>query len=158
MVITRILAPILLLATSSQPTTAPTSLALWPGYTVQLPADHCVALDRRVDFDLVYFHRSSDPKGPILLGIYSGHNPENLDCTGAKKHWEANGLAFDSARGPGDCAEFLIQDPKKPERGFLHIWFGPAAKDHQRDAEAVVASVRMATLPVYRPDNLPLCP
>src|SRR5262245_52082 len=154
-----VLAPLmLLLATANHPAAAATTLTLWPGYTIDLPPGYCVALDRRADFDLVYFHDRQLPKGPILVGIYSGHNPEDLECPKAtNKEWRANGLSFKSARNKDGCAEFLVKDQTRQERGFLHIWFGPAAKDHQKLAEGVVASVRTAPLPVYRPDDLPTC-
>src|SRR5262249_53485212 len=128
------------------------------GYTIARPAGHCVELSRRADFDIVDFHDQTAPKGPILVGIYAGHNPENLECSKpTTREWSANGLSFKSARGSDGCAEFLIQDPKKPERGFLHIWFGPAAKDRKDLAESVVTSIHPSSLPVYRPDDLPTC-
>lgn len=134
------------------------TVTLWPGYTIELPAGHCVELSRRVDFDVIYIRDPSAPKTPVLVGVYAGHNPENLDCANATvRQSSANGLSVRSARAPDGCAEFLVQDVKTHERGFLHIWFGPAAKDHPERAENVVASVRQAPLPVYRPDNLPAC-
>ena len=149
---------LLLLASPISAATAPPTVVLWPGYRVVLPAEHCIDLSRRVDFDLIYFHGVGDPDGPILVGIYAGHNPENLDCPkGDTKEWIANGLRFKSVRSNEGCAEFLIDDPATPERGYLHIWFGPAAKNDPKAAEAVISSVQPVPLPVYRPDDLPFC-
>jgi len=93
---------LLLLAALTQPVAGPTSLTLWPGYIIELPPGHCVALDRRVDFDLVYFHDRHTPKGPVLVGIYAGHNPENLACPKPDtRQWDANGLVYKSARSAG---------------------------------------------------------
>ena len=148
----------LLLAAASQPAAGAATLTLWPGYTIELPRGYCVVLERRADFDLVYFHDRHAPKGPVLVGIYAGHNPEDLECPkAAKRQWNANNLNFKSARNAAGCAEFLVQDLNTAERGFLHLWFGPAAKDHQDLARAVIASVHASSLPVYRPDDLPTC-
>jgi len=154
-----VLAAILLLATHVV-RAAPdaTTLTLWPGYTVALPAGHCVELSRGPDFDVLYFRDRSAPKGPILVGLYAGHNPKELECAKpTSRQWTANGVSFKSVRGSDGCAEFLVEDAKKPERGFLHIWFGPAARNNPPLAEGVVQSVRPAPLPVYRPDDLPGC-
>jgi hypothetical protein len=133
------------------------TLTLWPGYTIELPAGYCVDLSRRADFDLVYFRDPS--RKPVLVGIYAGHNPENLECKQpvTKKQWTANGLSLESVRN-AECTELLIQDPKKPDRGFLHIWFGPDGQEHRDRAEGVISSIRPSSLPVYRPDDLPKCP
>ena len=153
-----IFAPVLLLAAGAPTNLPPATLTLWPGYTIGLPAGHCVELSRGPDFDVLYFRDQKSPKRPILAGVYAGHNPKELECANAKtRDWSADGLSFKSARGSEGCAEFLVQDPKKPERGFLHIWFGPAAKDNPDLAEGVVSSVRPAPLPVTRPDDLPTC-
>ena len=136
----------------------PKTLTLWPGYTIELPAGYCVDLSRRADFDLVYFR---DPaKKPVLVGIYAGHNPERLDCAQpvTSRKWTANGFAYESARNPEGCEEFQISDPAKPERGYLHIWYGPDGKQNGKRAKAVIDSIRPSSLPVYRPDDLPLCP
>ena len=107
---------------------------------------------------LASVREQSAPKGPNLIGLYAGHNPEELECPKAEtRQWEANGLSFKSARGSDGCAEFLVEDPKRPERGYLHLWFGPVAKDHPQAAEGVVASIHPSSLPVYRPDDLPTC-
>jgi len=137
---------------------APTTLILWPGYTIELPANHCVSLSRGPDFDTLSFRDRSVPKAPPLAGLYAGHNPEELKCAEpTSREWDANGLHFKSVRGSDGCAEFQIEDSKQPERGFLHVWFGPGAKDHPQLAEGLVASVKPAKLPVYRSDDLPFC-
>jgi hypothetical protein len=153
---------IVAIAASSAPVIAagpsPKTLTLWPGYTIELPAGYCVDLSRRADFDLVYFRDPS--KKPVLVGIYAGHNPERLDCAPpvTKKEWTANGFAFESARNGRVCEEFQIRDPARPERGYLHIWYGPDGREHSARARSVIDSIRAAPLPVYRPDDLPLCP
>ena len=148
---------LLLLAAAASAAEKPTTLKLWPGYSIELPAGHCVQLDRGPDFDVLYFRDEADPKGPILLGLYTGHNPEEPKCeNGTTKEWNANGLAFLSVRGRDGCAEFAVSDPKKPERGAMHLWFGPAAKEHRSLAEAAIASIRPIPF-VERPDDLPKC-
>jgi len=133
-------------------------LTLWPGYTIGLPVNYCVNLSRGPDFDTLYFRDRGAPNAPLLAGLYAGHNPAEFKCIDpTSREWDAHGLHFKSVHNSGGCSEFQVQDPKKPERGFLHIWFGPAAKDHQNLAEGLVASVRAAALPVYRPDDLPIC-
>ena len=135
----------------------PTTLKLWPGYSIELPAGHCVQLDRGPDFDVLYFRDEAAPKSPILLGLYTGHNPEEPKCENGKtKEWNANGLAFLSVRGTDGCAEFAVRDPKKPERGSMHLWFGPAAKERNSLAEAAISSIRPIPF-VERPDDLPKC-
>jgi hypothetical protein len=136
----------------------PTVLTLWPGYTVALPGDHCVEVSRGPDFKVLYFRDQSAPKHPILAGLYAGHNPREPECAEATaRQWTASGLSFKSARGTEGCAEFLVQDPKNPERGFLHIWFGPGSKDHPQLAEDLVASIRPAPPPFDHPSDLPAC-
>ena len=153
------LAPaILLFAAVLRTSPESTLLTLWPGYTIALPATYCVELSRGPDFDVLYFRDSNVPKRPILVGVYAGHNPREFECSkAATRTWSNNGLSFKSARGSEGCAEFLVRDPEKPERGVVHIWFGPRAKDQPQLAERVVESVRRSSLPVYRPDNLPAC-
>jgi len=147
----------LLMAAPASGASAPTVLTLWPGYTIGLPASHCVQVSQGPDFKVLYLRDAATPGTPVLLGIYEGHNPEEPACGKAvPKEGTANGLSVKSVRGDGGCAEFLFQDPKKPERGYLHMWFGPGAKSHPDLAEGVVASVRPAPLPVNASD-LPLC-
>jgi hypothetical protein len=136
----------------------PTILTLWPGYTVALPAGHCVEVSRGPDFKVLYFRDQSAPKHPILVGLYAGHNPREPECgKSTARQWTANDLSFRSERGSDGCAEFAVADTKKPERGFLHIWFGPGSKDHPQVAEDLVASIRPAPLPVDHPSDLPAC-
>jgi len=137
---------------------AATTLKLWPGYTIDLPPGHCVNLSRGPDFDTLSFRAIDPPSSPFLIGLYAGHNPEEPKCPKpAKKTWGDNDLSFTSVRGGDGCAEFSVRDPKTPERGFLHLWYGPAAKDHASLAEGVLSSIRPAPLPIYRPDDLPKC-
>jgi len=136
---------------------APTTLTLWPGYTINLPAGYCVTVSMGPDFRTLYFRDPAAPKSPILVGLYAGHNPREPECDKPKvREWTAEGLAFKSVRGPDACAEFAVHDPKKWERGVLHLWFGPGAKDHPQLAEGVIASIHPAQLPV-EPTDPPAC-
>jgi len=134
-----------------------TTLTLSPGYTVGLPAGYCVERSKGPDFVVLYVRDQAAPKKPVLAGIYGGHNPRQPECANGKtRQWTANGLSFKSARGSEGCAEFLVQDGKSSERGFLHLWFGPAAKDHSQLAESLIASVHPAPMPV-NPSEPPAC-
>jgi hypothetical protein len=80
------------------------------------------------------------------------------DCAKpAKRSWTSRGLAFESVRDNGSCAEFLVHDPKKSDRGFLHVWYGPDAKEHPRLAEGLVESIRPAP-PGSESSESPACP
>ncbi len=153
------LAGILFLAASAlRAAPEPTILTIWPGYTVGLPAGHCVQVSRGPDFSVLYFRDQRAPKSPILVGVYTGHNPRDPECAkSTARQWTANGLSFKSVRNADGCAEFGVEDSKKPERGFLHMWFGPGAKDHPDLGEGVVASVHPAPLPIEHPSELPPC-
>lgn len=159
MVKRKVLPPLLLLfAPALRAAPDPTILTIWPGYTVGLPAGHCVQVSRGPDFTVLYFRDERAPKSPILVGVYTGHNPRDPECAkSTARQWTANGLSFKSVRNAEGCAEFAVEDLKKPERGSLHMWFGPGAKDHSDLAEGVVASVHPAPLPIEHPSELPAC-
>lgn len=135
---------LLSLASSLATAAPPTPLVVWPGYALDLPSGYCVELRRGPDFAVRYVR--SAPNSPVLAGIYAGHAPNfEPDCAKAtKRSWTSNGLSIKSVRHGGECAEFLVSDPKKQERGFLHIWFGPDAKDHSQLAQRLVDSIRPA--------------
>jgi hypothetical protein len=136
---------------------APEALLIWPGYRLELPPGYCVGLSKGADFD-VYTVRSASG-APVLASIYAGYAPNfQPDCEKpTKRSWNANGLSFDSVRGADGCAEFLVHDATNSERGQLHIWFGPAAKEHAQLAERLVESVRPARMPVNDATEPPQC-
>ncbi len=138
----------------------PTPVVIWPGYILELPPEYCVATQKGPDFDVLYVReRKLSPSG-ILVGIYCGFAPKfKPGCAKpAKKGWNAGGLSFRSVRGEEGCAEFLVQDPASSQRGSLHVWFGPGAKKHAALAEALIASIRPAPMPLKNPSVLPKCP
>jgi len=145
------------LALPSLAAAAPHPLLIWPGYLIELPPGYCVGLSKGADFD-VYSVRSAS-EAPVLAGVYAGYAPSfQPDCEKpTSRTWTANGLSFESVRGTGGCAEFLVRDSTNTERGLLHIWFGPAAKDHPQLAERLVASVRPARMPVKDVTDPPQC-
>lgn len=117
----------------------------WQGYSLEAPLGYCVESHMGPDF-LVRYLRSGRDKGPVLVGVYTGDWPNfHPDCSQAtQRSWTSHGLSFQSVRGAENCAEFLVNDPRNKERGFLHIWFGPDAKDHSELAQRFVDSVRPA--------------
>lgn len=137
----------------------PQAFVLWPGYVVELPAGHCVTRQNGPDFHVLYVKDRQSPKHAILAGIYCGFAPGfHPDCVKpASRAWKANGLSFQSVRSADGCAEFLVQDPANTQRGSLHVWFGPGAKEHAALAEALVASIRPAPLPLKDPTEPPAC-
>lgn len=137
----------------------PKGLVIWPGYVVDLPANHCVTRQNGPDFHVLYLKDRQSPKHVILVGIYCGFAPGfHPDCVKpASRTWKANGLSFQSVRSADGCAEFLVQDPANTQRGFLHLWFGPGAKEHAAMAEALVASIRPAPLPLKDVVDPPAC-
>jgi hypothetical protein len=156
-VIALALAALSLAASATRAAEIPTVLKLWPGYSIELPAGHCVQIDRGPDFDVLYFRGGATEKDPVLIGLYTGFAPREPECPKpVTKEWDANDLSFKSVRGGDGCAEFGVKDPKKPERGYLHLWYGPGAKDHAQLAEGVLASIRPIPK-TDRPDDLPKC-
>ena len=133
-------------------------LVVWPGYLLELPADHCVRTQNGPDFHVLYVCDRRAPK-TILAGVYCGFAPDFAPAckNPAKRTWTANGLSFKSVRGAEGCAEFLVQDPSDARRGSLDIWFGPEARDHPNLAEALIASVRPAQLPLGDVPDPPAC-
>jgi len=152
-------AALLFLLAFSPPMAAapPSPLLIWPGYLLELPPGYCVGLSKGADFD-VYSVRSAS-EAPVLAGVYAGYAPSfHPDCEKpTSRTWNANGLSFESVRGTGGCAEFLVHDATNTERGFLHIWFGPAAQDHPQLAERLIASVHPARMPVKDSAEPPQC-
>lgn len=134
-------------------------LVIWPGYILALPPEHCVELSKGPDFDVLYVRARQASKDAILAGVYAGFAPSfEPECVKpTRRSWNANGLSFESVRGGDGCAEFLVQDPTKRDRGQLHIWFGPAAKEHPQLAERLVGSIRPAPMPVKDVTELPQC-
>jgi hypothetical protein len=106
----------------------PKSLIVWPGYILDLPPNHCVEMSNGPDFHVLYLHDQQSPKHVILTGVCAGFAPNfEPDCAKpAKRTWTANGLTFESVRSADGCAEFLIHDAAKSDRGYLHVWFGPS--------------------------------
>ena len=137
----------------------PTSVLVWPGYLLDLPAGYCADLSKGPDFDVLSIRQAGAADTQALAGIYAGFAPNfKPNCTKAStREWKSNGLSFKSVRGADYCAHFLVHDPTNSERGILHIWFGPAAKDHFQVAENLVASLRPATMPVKDATNPPPC-
>jgi hypothetical protein len=123
----------------------PTLAVNWQGYSLEAPAGYCVESRRGPDFMTRYL-RLGGAKGPVLVGVYTGHAPSfEPDCAQpVKRTWTQNGLSFQSVRGADHCAEFLVSDPHDRDRGFLHLWLGPDAKDHSELAERLVDSIRPA--------------
>lgn len=134
-------------------------LVIWPGYVLELPAEHCVDLSKGPDFDVLYVRARRSSRDEPLAGVYAGFAPSfEPECAKpTRRSWNANGLSFESVRGSEGCAEFLVQDPTNRDRGKLHIWFGPAAKDHSQLAERLVASIRPAAMPVKDVTEPPQC-
>jgi hypothetical protein len=118
----------------------------WQGYSVETPAGYCVEARMGPDF-VVRYLRAGGAKGPVLAGIYTGYAPDfHPDCAQPVKRTSTrNGLTVQSVRGADNCAELLFSDPNSTGRGFLHIWFGPDAKDHSALAERLIDSVRAAS-------------
>lgn len=138
----------------------PTPVVVWPGYILELPPEYCVATQHGPDFRVLYVReRRLSPSG-ILVGIYCGFAPDfDPKCAKpVKKSWNAGGLSYKSVRGEEGCAEILVQDPANSHRGSLHIWFGPGARKHAPLAEALLASIRPAPMPLTNPAKLPECP
>jgi hypothetical protein len=123
----------------------PPLVVAWQGYSLEAPAGYCVESRRGPDFITRYL-RLGGSKGPVLVGVYTGHAPSfQPECAQpTQRAWTRNGLSFQSVRGADRCAEFLVSDPNNGDRGFLHLWFGPDAKDHSELAERLVDSIRPA--------------
>jgi hypothetical protein len=109
----------------------PRRLLLWPGYSLEIPAGYLADVREGPDFFVHYVHDDTSPDSPLLIGIYSGYAPDfDPECTNAEtRMWSAHDLEFQSVRGTDGCAEFLVRDPAVSDRGLLHLWFGPAARD-----------------------------
>ena len=98
---------------------SPTTLTLWPGYIIELPAGHCVELSRGPDFDVLYFRDQGAPNAPILAGIYAGHNAKELECAKATaRQWNANGLAFKSVRASDGVPSSSSETARRHREGF----------------------------------------
>jgi hypothetical protein len=138
---------------------ARTPLVVWPGYTLELPAGYCADLSKGPDFDVLYVRQSGGATAEVLAGIYAGFAADfQPDCVRpSTRTSRSNGLRVRAVRGADSCAEFLIDDPTSTGRGLLHIWFGPAARDHDQLAENLVSSVRPAHLPVADATQPPAC-
>jgi hypothetical protein len=138
---------------------APKSLTIWPGYVLELPPGYCADLSKGPDFDVLYVWERGTSKDQVLAGIYAGFAP-NFEPKCAKpttRTWNADGLSYKSVQGTNGCSEFLVQDPTNRERGFLHVWYGPAAKDHAQLADRLVESIHPAHMPVPDATNPPPC-
>jgi hypothetical protein len=137
----------------------PKPLVIWPGYVFELPPDHCIDLSKGPDFDLLYVRARRSSREAVLTGIYAGFAPSFEPECGkpTRRSWKANGLSFESVRGAEGCAEFLVEDPTNRDRGKLHLWFGPAAKNHPQLAERLLGSIRPAAMPVKDVSDLPQC-
>ena len=155
----RLTAAALLLAAALGATEHPTSVAVWPGYMVELPAGHCAELTKGPDFDVMRVRDRRAAADAFLVGIYAGFAPNfEPECARpTKRKWTSNRLAFESVRGLGGCAELLVRDPTNSERGVLHIWYGPGARSHGQLAERLVASIRPAPMPMKDATNPPPC-
>jgi protein-S-isoprenylcysteine O-methyltransferase Ste14 len=138
----------------------PGALVIWPGYSVELPRDHCVDVHKGPDFDVLYVRQREAKTDDFLLAIYAGYAPHFApECARpTSRKWTASGLSFESVRGAEGCAEFLIHDATSTERGLLHIWFGPGSAEHAQTAERLLASVRPVPLPVKDATSPPACP
>ena len=147
-------------ATALAAPASPGALVIWPGYSVELPRDHCVDVHKGPDFDVLYVRRRESKQEDFLLAIYAGYAPKFApDCSRpTTRKWTASGLSFESVRGAEGCAEFLVRDPTSTERGSLHLWFGPAAAERGQTAERLLASVRPVPLPVKDATAPPACP
>ena len=155
-------AVVALLALASSPSSAadrPTLVALWPGYQIELPGGYCAHLSKGPDIDVLYVRERGAAEESVLAGIYAGYAPSfEPDCAKpTTRTWVSNKLRFKAVRGADACAEFLVEDPTNSERGKLHVWFGPAAKDHSQLAENLVSSIRPAAMPVADATNPPRC-
>lgn len=137
----------------------PKSLVVWPGYILDVPLNHCVEQRNGPDFHVLYVRDQQSSTHAILAGIYLGFAPDfKPDCAKpATKTWSASGLSFKSVRGAGQCAEVLVQDPANTQRGYLHLWFGPGAKEHAQLAESLITSIRPAPLPLKDVPDPPAC-
>jgi hypothetical protein len=135
----------------------PSALSVvWQHFALSLPAGYCVQYQQGPDF-VVRYLRAGDSKGPILAGIYTGYAPNfSPDCkASAKRTWTSKSLKFESVEGSDSCAEFLVSDPTSQDRGFLHLWFGPDAKNHPASAHALVDSISPAPLDAANAEGLP---
>jgi hypothetical protein len=130
--------------------------AVWQHFALSLPAGYCVQYQQGPDF-VVRYLRASDSKGPILAGIYTGYAPNfSPDCESpTKRTWTSKSLKFESVEGSDSCAEFLVSDPTSQDRGFLHLWFGPDAKNHPALAHALVDSILPAPLDAANSEGSP---
>ena len=148
-----LLAPVLLCAAKSD------SMVVWPGYILELPPNHCFTTDNGPDFHVLYLRDRQSSQHVILAGIYAGFAPNfRPECAKpATRKWSANNLSFQSVRSADGCAEFLVNDPANTQRGYLHIWFGPGAKEHSQMAEALIASIRPAPMPLKDVPASPSC-
>ena len=137
----------------------PKSLVVWPGYVFDVPPNHCIETRNGPDFHVLYVRDQQSSTHVILAGIYLGFAPSfKPDCAKpVAKSWRANSLSFKSVRGDGQCAEVLVEDPAKTERGYLHLWFGPGAKEHAPMAESLIASIRPAPMPLKDVPDPPAC-
>lgn len=137
----------------------PRSLVVWPGYMFELPPSHCIETRNGPDFHVLYLRDRQSSTHIILAGIYLGFAPSfNPDCAKpVTKTWSAHGLSFKSVRADGPCAEVLVQDPAHTERGYLHLWLGPGAREHMQSAESLIASIRPAPLPLKDVPDTPAC-
>ena len=135
------------------------SMVVWPGYILDLPPNYCVSTDHGPDFRVLYLRDRQSSQHVILAGIYAGLAPDfRPDCTKpATRDWRANDLSFRSVRSSDGCAEFLVNDPASSQRGYLHVWFGPGAKAHPAMAEALIASIRPAPMPLESAPEPPSC-
>ena len=154
-----VVAAFLTLSSPSIAAVHPTLVALWPGYQIELPGGYCAKLSKGPDFDVLYVRERGAAEDAVLAGIYAGYAPSfEPDCVKpTTRTWVANKLRFKSVRGADACGEFLVEDPTNSERGKLHVWFGPAAKDHPQLAENLVSSIRPAAMPVADATNPPRC-
>jgi len=156
-------AAVVALLTLALPTSAavvrPTLVALWPGYQIELPGGYCAQLSKGPDFDVLHVRERGAAEESVLAGIYAGYAPDFApECAKpTTRTWTSNKLRFKSVRGADACAEFLVEDPTNSERGKLHVWFGPAAKDHPQLAENLVSSIGPAALPMADATNPPRC-
>jgi hypothetical protein len=134
-------------------------ITVWPGYVLELPADHCVSVTKGPDFDVYYVREQGAPPERVLLAVYAGYHPDfEPECERpTTRSWTASGLSFESVTGSGGCAEHLVRDPTNSERGSLHVWFGPAARERRHLAERFVSSIRPAQMPVRDAGVPPQC-